>query len=612
MAAPPRPRKTAAAAPEAPKRAPRARKPAAAEPACPTTAYARQVVAGSLPAGPYVRDACARHLRDMAEGPKRGLTFDREAAARAFGFFRDVLKLNGGEHEGQPFHLLSWQQFIVGSLFGWKTREGVRRFRMAFVLTGKGSGKSPLAAGIGLYCLVADQEPRAEVYAAASKRDQAAVLFRDAVAMFRQSPALSARLTPSGGRGKEWNLAYLETGSFFRCIASDEGQSGPRPHCALLDEIHEHHDNTMVEMLRAGTKGRRQALIFMITNAEADRTSVCAQYRDYSAKVCRGEFVDDTFFAYVAALDTGDDPFTDESCWAKPNPSLGHTFQLGYLREQVTQARGMPSKEAIVRRLNFCEPTDAAAPWIDRDLWTACESDFDPEELAGLPCWLGLDLSQKRDLTALAAVWKRDDGRLFWASWFWTPGDTLDERARGDNVPYRLWRDQGHLYAPPGRLIDKRHVAEFVQAFVLKNNVQALAFDQAQIDDFLTACDDIGLDAFIDDGEKQRGTGLRMIRHGQGFAGYASETVLWMPRSVSALEEAIINGTVAIRCNPVLTWNSGSAVLLSDPSGNRKWDKRKATGRIDGMVAGTMATGAAQAAPVRVSASIWDRPELWV
>jgi phage terminase large subunit-like protein len=585
----------------------------------PATTYARQVADGSLPAGPHVRGACERHLRDLRDGSKRGLAWDVAAAARVIGYFRDVLRLNGGEHEGQPFHLLPWQAFCIGSLFGWKGSDGHRRFRMAYIEGGKGSGKSPLAAGIGLYLQTADSEPRAEIYAAASKLDQARVLFRDAVAMVRQSPHLAARLTFSGGPGREYNIADIARGSFFRPIASENGQSGPRPHGALLDEIHEHPDNEMVEMMRAGTKGRRQAIILMITNSGSDRTGVCWQYHEYARKVCAGDLEDDAFFAYVCALDDGEDPFRDEACWTKANPSLGVTFGPKYLREQVTQARGMPAKEAIVRRLNFCEWTDAAAPWIDRDLWDACEADFDPDELIGLPCWGGLDLSAKRDLTSLAVCWEHPDGTLSLAAWFWTPGDTVDERARVDGVPYRLWVDQGYLHAPPGRIIDKGHVATFVQQIAITHDMQTLAFDQAQIEDFQVACDDIGFETWIDDRQRDEngaakgpeGAGLRMMRHGQGFAGYASQTALWMPRSIGATEDAIIKLQIRIRRNPVLRYNSASAVLESDPQGNRRWTKRKSTGRIDGIVAGSMAVGAARAPRPRVAPSIWDRADLW-
>ena len=254
----------------------------------PVTAYAAAVVAGTIVAGPGVRDACARHLRDLKTGKARGLRFDAAAATRAIAFYTDVLKLAGGEFEGRPFVLKPWQAFIVGSLFGWRGDDGFRRFRTAFIEAGKGCGKSPLVAGIGLYMLVADNEARAEVYAAASKKDQAMILFRDAVAMYQQSPSLAKVLTKSGSGEQVWNLAHHDSGSFFRPIASDDGQSGPRPHCGIVDEFHEHKSGLVVDMMRAGTKSRRQALIPIITNSGSDKTSPCHQHHEYALKVAAG------------------------------------------------------------------------------------------------------------------------------------------------------------------------------------------------------------------------------------------------------------------------------------------------------------------------------------
>lgn len=215
----------------------------------PVTAYARDVKAGRIIAGPHVRDACDRHLRDLKRKgteafpyrwnplPKRkkGETPEQRRARRpvdrVMRYFSTVLRLNGGEHEGKPFDLHHSQAFIVGSIFGWLREDGTRRFRSAFIEQGKGSGKSPMAAAIGTYMLMADGEARAEVYAAAVDRNQASILFRDAVAMARQSPALTKRVTYSGGVGKEWNIAYLDSGSFFRPITSESsgcGKSGRR------------------------------------------------------------------------------------------------------------------------------------------------------------------------------------------------------------------------------------------------------------------------------------------------------------------------------------------------------------------------------------------------
>lgn len=263
------------------------------------TAYARAVVKGTLVAGPDVRNACKRHLRDLKEGKKRGLRWDLEAANHAIAFFEEVLCLNGGVFEGSPFLLIGWQCFVVGSLFGWMGPDGLRRFRVAYIETAKGSGKSPLAAGVGLFGLTADREQRAEVYAAATKKEQAQILFRDAIAMYEQSPQLAARLVTSGSKGKEFNLAYHATSSFFRTISADDGQSGPRPHMALIDEVHEHKSPLVIEMMRAGTKSRKQALIFMITNSGTDKRSVCWSYHEYGCKVSAGTEENDSLFAFI-------------------------------------------------------------------------------------------------------------------------------------------------------------------------------------------------------------------------------------------------------------------------------------------------------------------------
>lgn len=582
----------------------------------PATAYARRVVAGDVVAGPHVRDACARHLRDLVEGPGRGLRWDPAAVALVLRYFRTVLCLNGGEHEGLPFELHESQAFIVGSLFGWKRADGSRRFRVAFIEEGKGNGKSPLAAGIGHYMTGADSEARAETYAAAVDKDQAGILFRDAVAMAKQSPALMRRVTFSGGEGKEWNIAYLATGSFFRPVSSEssgKGKSGFRPHCVLLDEIHEHSTNAMVEFFRAGFKGRRQPLQLMITNSGVDRTSVCFEYHTYAIRVAAGEIEDDSFFAYVCALDSGregipdDDPFDDPidpelgfpRCWLKANPLLGVTFQPAYLEEQVLQAKGMPSKESLVRRLNFCQWVDAVNPWIDGDLWRACE--VEPEEWKDPvgDVFLSLDLSARRDLTAAAKAVLCDDGTIATELRFWTPADTLQERERKDRVPYSAWVAAGHLIAVPGRSIDYGFVVEDLRDWL--GAALALAFDQWRIEDFLRALD--GVDAYVWDGVES--DGIKLVRHGQGFGGGGSENTLWMPRSVTELESAVLAGTFKVKRNPVLTWNSASAVLEADPTGNKKWEKRKSTGRIDGIVAACMAVGLAKSELARPAVGGW-------
>jgi len=540
------------------------------------TAYARDVVAGTIIAGPHVRDACKRHLRDLEEGPARGLKWDIDAANRAIGYFEDVLCLNGGQFEGKPFEVLPWQAFVIGSLFGWKGPDGYRRFRVAYIETAKGSGKSPLAAGIGLYGLTADGEARAEIYAAATKKDQAQILFRDAIAMVEQSPQLAGRLATSGSKGKEWNLAYHKTSSFFRPISADDGQSGPRPHIALLDEIHEHKTGHVVEMMRAGTKFRQQALIFMITNSGTDKRTICWEYHDYGAKVSAGQIEDDSFFAFICALDMGDDPFKDEACWPKVNPSLEHGIPgLKYLREQVTQARGMPSKEALVRRLNFCEWTEAESPWISGDVWFACQSleSLPLETWYGRSGTAGLDLSSTQDLTALVLALDPtpDDPKTRLVPFFWLPGDGLHDKADKDRVPYVAWRDAGHLRALPGRAVNKLAVAHQLSEVCSLFDIRTIAYDRWRIEDLKALIQNEGLSL------------PPLIPFGQGFKDMAP--------AVDEYERKLLAQEIAHDGNPVMTWCMANAVVMSDPAGNRKIAKERATGRVDGAIAGVMAIG---------------------
>jgi len=587
------------------------------------TAFAQAVLAGELVAGPDVRNACKRHLRDRDTAELRGLVWDQAAADKALGFFEEVLCLNGGEYEGEPFVLAPWQAFVVGSLFGWYTVDGYRRFRMAYIETGKGSGKSPLVGGIGLYGLVADDEQRAEIYAAATKRDQAMILFRDAVSMVNMSPALVRRLVQSGRDEKVWNLFYPSTNSFFRPISSDDGQSGPRPHIGLLDELHEHKSATAVNMMRAGTKNRRRAMIVMITNSGSDKNSVCGQYHELGKRICAGIEDNDSLFAFICSLDEGDDPFTDESCWAKVNPSLDFVADperqtegipgRKYLREQVAEARGLPAKEAVVRRLNFCQWTQADNPWIGWDVWSAAEERVPMRLLRNRPAVAGLDLSSTTDLTAFALLFYPTEADPHWRllPYFWIPDHQLEERERRDKVPYSVWIKEGHLETTPGKAISKLHVLRRLQTICDYFEVHQIAYDRWRIEDLRELMNEHGitLPELTPFGQGFKDMGPAVDEFERRLLGTVAEPDVLdldpgdyqlVPREAAEVETLRHDG------NPVLTWNAGNAITVSDPAGNRKVDKQKAIGRIDGIVAAIMATGISGAGSVSSGTSIYE------
>lgn len=581
------------------------------------TAYAVDVVDGWVTAGPHVRNACRRHLDDLTLGHERGLVWDEAAAQKVWDYFETVLKLSEGQFEGQPFKLHPSQAFKVGSIFGWKRLDGTRRFRRAYIEEGKGNGKSPLAGGIGLFGLASDAEAGAQVYAAAAKKEQAAILFQDAVKMVRRSPALSSRLQMSGGLGREFNIAHHATGSFFRPISKDAGKtgSGPRPHFALCDEVHEHPDRSIMEMLERGFKFRRQPLLLMITNSGSDRNSVCWEEHQHAVRVAAGtrtpddafayvgEIIDDTTFSFVCSIDRDDDPLEDPDCWVKSNPLLGTILTDEYLAGVVAQAKSMPGKRNGILRLHFCVWTDADEAWIGRDALESVLDDFDPATFAGEEISVGIDLSGTKDLTAMAFVAPDGTdakGRPCYAAWIeaWTPGDTVRERALADAAPYDVWINEGWLKAPEGKSIRLDFVAAHLAEVDSDYLVKAVAYDRYAYRKFEDELDALGLvppQIEHPQGGKRKARPTEEQKEAARLSGKAPPDGLWMPGSVLELETLILERRIRLKRNPVLISACMSAAVEHDPFDNRWFSKRKATQRIDPLVALAMAVGAATA-----------------
>lgn len=585
------------------------------------TAWARKVVAGKVVAGPHVRNACRRHLDDLKHAKKRGLHYDKAAATKAIRFFEERLKLSDGQFQGRPFLLHDSQAFKTGSIFGWKRADGTRRFRRAYIEEGKGNGKSPWVAGVGIYGLTVDGEAGAEIYAAASKKDQAQVLFRDAVKMVKQSPELRKRLSLSGGEGKEHNIAWLKNASFFKPISREAGRtgSGPRPHFALCDEIHEMTERSTVEMLERGFKFRLQPLLAMITNSGSDRNSFCYEQHEHAIRVAAGnreakdddpfylgEPIDDTTFAFVCSLDSGDDPLNDPTCWAKANPLLGVTITEEWLAEQVAQAKSMPGSLNGILRLHFCVWTDAETAWMTRATLEPCIVDFDPLELhVGKKVFLGADLSMVKDICAKGYCVQsgvvedgQHAGKPIYDAWVeaWTPGDTIAARATVDKLPYELWVRDGYLNAPKGQSINYRHVAQSLAEDQYDFNVQCLAYDRYAFSRMLEPeMNELGLAIECVEhpqGGTKKGKPTEEMKKAAKNAGREPEG-LWMPMSVRMVEMLILEGRLRIQRNPVTISAMMSAVTDEDRWGNYWLAKERATNKIDAAVALCMAVGAA-------------------
>lgn len=483
----------------------------------PVTQYAQDVTSGAVIASKLVRLACARHLRDLE---RSDLEFKPEKAERVIRFFEKVLCLpdvtpDGVATGGKPFVLSPFQQFIAGSLFGWYGKDGYRRYHHAYIETAKGSGKTPFGAGLLIYMCVADGERGAQCYCAAVTKDQAKLAFTDAANMVAVSGPLAEVFDQ-----KVNNLAILDTGCFIRPISAEKrGLDGKRVHGALVDELHEHPTHEVSSKITAGTKDRRNALVLEITNSGFDRNTVCWEHHELSRQILEGVLEDDSWFGFICHLDACekcqkagkyqpsdecpdcDDWKVEGPHWLKANPNLGVSLQWQYLRNQVAKGVNIPSERNIVRRLNFCQWTQQDKNWIPSEAWKACESEtlVYPREkgpyaglrtlaaLQGRECYIGIDPSDKIDLTSVVAIfprlleqpevpqdddpfagvaenpdWPIIDRAIDVLTFFFMPEKTLQRRSQEDRIPYPDWARQKFVFTTPGDIIDHDALADFI------------------------------------------------------------------------------------------------------------------------------------------------------
>ncbi len=532
--------------------------------------YAHGVVDGSIPAGRLIRMACERHLRDLEEGPRRGLRFDREAAQHAIDWF-SFLRHSKGEWVRQPFHLEPWQQFVQWVIYGWLRADGLRRFRTAYVEIPRKNGKTTLAAGNALYLLTVDGEPGAEVYSAATKRDQAKLCWSEAMRMVQASPSLR-------GMVKLWKasdtLSIEATASRYQPLGADaDNMDGLNVHGAIIDELHAHKSRAIVEVLETATGARRQPLTFEITTAGSDQTSICFEHHEYSRQILEGAIEDDTWFAFIACLDEGDD-WADPQTWAKANPNLGISVKIDDLERKAEKAKRLPAAQNAFRRFHLNQWTQQSDRWIDLSLWdeNAGESMTLPEleeTLAGRLCYGALDLSAVSDLSAEVLVFPEDDepeGLRILAR-FWCPEARLyadDNRYRDQ---YQAWARDGWLTVTPGDAIDY----QFIKAQVLRD-AQMFRLVNLNVDRLFQ-----GYQLSMELADE----GLEVFGMGQGY--------LAMAVPMKEFERRLLGHRLHHGGNPVLRWMADNVAVKMDPAGNLKPDKAASQGKIDGIVALVMA-----------------------
>lgn len=558
-------------------------------------------MSGGIVAGEFVRLAARRHLTDLKKGKARGLKWDVKLAERAIEFFPAVLTITEGEKEGKPFDLLPWHVFVVGSIYGWRDKNSLRRFRFVWMETGKGQAKSPLMAGLGIYEAVGQKRKRAEVYCIGEDRKTANVMFRDAVAMCRadipdkdgETLENSGRIIIRGFGDNAWKIEHPSSGSKFEPVANSDAISGPKPNLVLGDEIHEMKTNKGISTWRAAiAKMSGDPMMVLGTNTPSIDQQVGTEYSQYFQKVLKGEYTDDSAFAYIARTDKGDDPFNDESCWIKSLPALGITYPVENVRKEVETSKQMLSTALTTKRLYFGIPVGTSGFWISEAAWESTQGDVIEADMKGRKLHLALDLSQKNDLTAISGCWEGEN--LAVKSWYFTCETGIAERSTADQINYREIAEAGQVTITPSATIDYSFVALQVKQLYVEHDVVQMVVDSAFIQDFMRACDDIGFPVWLFDGpDEPEGVGLKIVRHAQGGRVIFEDKMLCMPVSIRHLEDHILKGTIIIDRSRMTLICASNTHLATDAMKNKWFDKKRSRGRIDGMVTIAMSVGSA-------------------
>lgn len=497
-----------------------------------------------------------------------GCYFDLAAAERVRTFFAKYLRHGKGRWKGEAFDLLPWQwEDVIAPLYGWKRPDGTRRYHKGGIWIAKKNGKSALGSGLSLYHLLADGEKGPEVYNAAADRAQAGIVFNEALNMIRASPGLSDILDPKPSRKL---VEYPAQNGVYQALSADvKTKEGLNWSFILFDELHAQPNRLMFDTLRYGGAARLQPLFLTLSTAGVyDPTSI--GWEEYQ-RAKRRTAEDTSFFAHIAEADADDDIESPET-WKKANPSLGSTVLAADMAVEAREARESPTKENSFRRYRLNQWVQQEVRWLGVERWNACAAV--PKPPATRPVYAGLDLSATTDLTAAVFLTPDDDGTYDVFPHFWVPEEACKRRERSNRQRLDAWCNAGFITRTPGYAVNYAKVRADLNALRATYRVKELAADRWNATQLL--------------GELE-GDGWEVVAYGQGFRD--------MNAPCKELEALLLGGRIRHGGNPVLAWNFANLAMETDAAGNLKPSKKRATEKIDGIVALLMALGRAMLRP---------------
>jgi phage terminase large subunit-like protein len=544
--------------------------------------YMQGVVSKQIPACLFVRQACERQLTDL-ETDGLPFTFDLGRAEAICSFLEQLPHIKGvWAKRGELIHLEDWQCFKLTTPFGWVytedihndegdlvAREGTRRFRTVYLEEPRKQAKSTIAAGVGLYMMSEDGEPGAEVYTAATTRQQARICFDVARRMAIRSSTLGIGV-------RAHSLFHDESGSLFQPLhAQGETLDGLNVAAALNDELHAWKKRSVYDVIETATGAREQPLMFNITTAGDNLEGICFDLRAYLVRVLSGAVRDDAFFGVIWTIDEDDrDHWMEPEVWRKANPNYGVSVYPMDMQALAKKAIELPSQQNafLTKRLNVW--VNASVAWMDMMRW---QQGFDPhmkiEDFAGEECWLGVDLSSKIDVTSMAIVFRRViDGKPHYYVFMrhWLPEAAVSKDRYGQ---YDGWVRMGAMRTTPGNVIDVDQIERETLAIERTHRISELA---------------------VDPGHNSTQYGVHMAQSGittidiRPTTANFSEPMKWV-------EAWVTDGVLHHNC-PVLTWMISNVVARTNDVDNMFPKKETATRKIDGAIALLMAVNRVKAA----------------
>lgn len=531
----------------------------------PIAEYWEQIQNGKTVVGDKVRRTYRKLIYDQEHPGEYFYSYKR--ANHVIEFFENYCHHSKGKAGGQRIKLELWEKAMLATIFGFIDSDGNRKYREAVLIVGKKNGKSLIASGVGLYMLVADQERGPEVYAVATKKDQAKIIWMESKRMVVKSPKLRKRIKPL--------VAELSSESYnngnFKPLASDKDtMDGLNVHCGLMDEIHQwKNGKALYDIIADGVTAREQPLILITSTAGTIREDIYDAKYEESERLINGYFdpngyKDEHLVAFIYELDSRKE-WTDPACWEKANPGLGTIKNRKALEAKVAKAMDNPAlvKNLVCKEFNIRETSSEA--WLTFEQLNNLDT-FDIKQLKPKYGIGGCDLSSTTDLTNATVIFMvPGDDHIYVLQMYWIPEDLVERRVREDKIPYDIWIQQGWCRTCPGNKIHYKYVVEWFREC------------QTDLDIYLFKCgyDDWSATYFAEEMRNSFGqTVMEPVRQGK-------KTLSSPMKSLGAdLEKK----RIVYNNNPMLKWCLANTSVDVDKNDNIQPCKgNQGTRRIDGM-----------------------------